>query len=89
MSIPHIGLLVVDQILGVLSIDHIKQRNQGPPRQHLYPELPQDSHFQQRLSSSQDKNSHSQQLAQLLKYAIDQSPPKKRKEKGIQKSHKG
>lgn len=73
VPIPHNGILVVDLILEVQSIGHIQQLDQGPLRQHLYPELPLDSHFQQRLSSSQDKGSHSQQLAQLLNYAIEKN----------------
>lgn len=71
LTIPHIGLLGVDQILEVQSIDHTWQPSQGLPRQYLYPESLSGSHFQWKQSSSQEKNSHSQPLAQLLNYAMN------------------
>lgn len=70
-TIPHIGLLGVDQILEVQSIDHTRQLSQGLPRQYLYPGFLSGSHFQWKYSLSQEKNSHSQPLAQLLNYAMN------------------
>lgn len=70
-TIPHIGLLGVDQILEVQSIDHTRQLSQSLPRQYLYPGFLSGSHFQWKYSLSQEKNSHSQPLAQLLNYAMN------------------
>lgn len=80
-TIPHIGLLGVDQILEVQSIDHTRQLSHGLPRQYLYPEFLSGSHFQWKYSLSQEKNSHSQPLAQLLNYAMNHPNYAKRRRK--------